>query len=286
MADSAILRQRVHAAAERLGIVDPAVTVLAGGSRNHSYRLTGAGRDVVVRIGGEHDPAFDVVRATESRVHTLVSRLGLAPAVLLDDPAEGLLVTEYLGDRVWSSERAKSAQGIDDIAAWLRRLHDIEVPDALRRVDFASSLEYYRRVLRGVVPESVLRRAVRTRNELALQDGPALCHNDLHHRNLIDCGERLVAVDWEYAGAGDRLMDLAGFVAYHDLDGEASARLLEAYCSAGVSIDSDRLGSARWLFEAVWLAWLELRRRLENGESADDELTRRRLAGRVGSPAA
>lgn len=284
MADPEMVRQRVHAAAQRLGLVDPSVIMLAGGSRNRSYRLTGAGRDVVVRIGGDNDPAFDVVRATESRVHTLVSSLGLAPGVLLDDPAEGLLVTEYLGDRVWSRERARSAQGIEDIAAWLQCLHGAEVPTGLRRVDFASSLEYYRRVLRGVVPESVLRRAVRTRNELARDDSPALCHNDLHHRNLIDFGERLVAVDWEYAGAGDRVMDLAGFVAYHDLDGGASARLLEAYCRPGVSIDSARLESARWLFEAVWLAWLELRRRLESEESADDHQTRRRLAERVGIP--
>ena len=39
----------------------------------------------------------------------------------------------------------------------------------------------------------------------AAQPAPARqvpCHHDLHHRNFLDDGPRLFAVDWEYAGPG------------------------------------------------------------------------------------
>src|SRR5581483_3768020 len=38
---------------------------------------------------------------------------------------------------------------------------------------------------------------------------PVLCHNDLLSANLIDDGRRLWLVDWEYAGIGHPLFDLA-----------------------------------------------------------------------------
>ena len=39
---------------------------------------------------------------------------------------------------------------------------------------------------------------------------PVVCHSDLHTLNLIDCGDSLVLLDWEYAHASDPLWDLAG----------------------------------------------------------------------------
>jgi thiamine kinase-like enzyme len=39
---------------------------------------------------------------------------------------------------------------------------------------------------------------------------PVLCHNDLLAANLIDDGDRVWLVDWEYAGMGHPLFDLAG----------------------------------------------------------------------------
>jgi len=282
MPDGHDARVLALAAGRRLGLVDPVVRPLSGGSRNHSFRLTGGGRDLAVRIAGAHDAAYEVARAAESRVHRLAAAHGLAPAVVLDDPASGLLVTEFVEGRVWSRDYARSAEGLGRMAAWLDRLHAIEVPAGLRRVDFAASLRSYRGSLRDVLPARLLRRAAEVGEELAADGAATICHHDLHHRNLIDSATGLLAVDWEYAGAGHPVMDLAGYCAYHELDAAATGRLLGAYDGGRLALLEQRLAAARWLFEAVWLGWLELRLRLEGGEPPESAESRHRLAARLG----
>jgi thiamine kinase-like enzyme len=54
-----------------------------------------------------------------------------------------------------------------------------------------------------------------------------LCHNDPYHLNFLDDGARLWLIDWEYAGMGDRMYDLAGVGSV--LDDADRDLLLEAY---------------------------------------------------------
>ena len=56
---------------------------------------------------------------------------------------------------------------------------------------------------------------------------PVLCHNDLLPANLIDDSCRLWLVDWEYAGAGHPLFDLANASANAGFSAEQDSALLE-----------------------------------------------------------
>ena len=58
---------------------------------------------------------------------------------------------------------------------------------------------------------------------------PRPCHNDFLPGNLIDDGERIRIVDWEYAGMGDPFFDLGNFSVNNDLSSDEDAALLEAY---------------------------------------------------------
>ena len=58
---------------------------------------------------------------------------------------------------------------------------------------------------------------------------PVLCHNDVLPANLIDDGRRLWLVDWEYAGIGHPLFDLANASANADFSDDLDRALLEAY---------------------------------------------------------
>ena len=56
------------------------------------------------------------------------------------------------------------------------------------------------------------------------------CHNDLLTANFIlDDGDVLRIIDWEYAGMGDRYFDLGNFAVNNELDDEDEERLLDAY---------------------------------------------------------
>ncbi len=272
-------RQLISDLCARLGLAQPRVEALEGGSRNRSYRLAQGGQDVVLRVDGGHDDAFAVSREAEHAAQRHAARSGLAPRLLL--AGSGWAVTEFVPGPPWSRELAASTQGAERAGGWLARLHALPVPAALRPIRFLASLQAYLDQLeQHDSSQRILQDGRRTARALG-DFAPALCHNDLHHLNLIDSPRGLQAIDWEYAGAGDPRMDLAGYVAYHDLSGPAVQALLEAHGARHPPVSLEELGRARWLFEAVWWAWLELRRSLEGGEPDALAATRRRLLRRL-----
>ena len=70
--------------------------------------------------------------------------------------------------------------------------------------------------------------AERVRPPLSASD-LVLCHNDPYYLNFLDDGA-LWLIDWEYAGMGDPMYDLAGIG--HTLDPRGREVLLEAYYGA------------------------------------------------------
>lgn len=276
-------RRRLLEVAAGLGLEGAEVRPLSGGSRNRNFRLVHPAGDVVVRIGGEHDPEFAVARDAEVLAQRAAAAHGLAPRVLWEHREAGVLVSEFVEGTVWSREQARSASGARRMGRWFAALHGLETPGELRTVDFAASLRHYgERLSPGRLPAGIPERAQQVNERLGRVGGSSLCHNDLHHLNLIETEHGPVAVDWEYAGRGAALMDLAGYAAYHDLDPSGTGALLAGYGAAGDRDPGTRLVEARWLFEAVWLAWLELRLELDGSEPEAMRNERRRLAMRLG----
>ncbi len=84
---------------------------------------------------------------------------------------------------------------------------------------------------------------------------PVLCHNDLLPANMITSAGRLWLVDWEYAGMGHPLFDLASVSANAGLSDDEEAALLQSYRG---EIDPRELDlirvfkAASLLREALW----------------------------------
>ena len=82
-----------------------------------------------------------------------------------------------------------------------------------------------------------------------------LCHNDLLPANLIDEDDRLWLVDWEYAGMGHPLFDLASVSANAGFTEDEDVDLLAAYRGAVEPRDLEELRvfkAASALREALW----------------------------------
>jgi len=269
-------------AARRLGLREISVEVLTGGSRNRCYAVSDAHRAVVLRIAGEDDRAYAVARAAESLAQRTAAARGLAPGILFEAPELGLTVMERAAGSAWTRELARSPAAAACLGRWLGQLHRLPPPSGMREVNFVSSLEHYAAELGDGAMEHELTRQAR---EAAARLGPAargiLCHNDLHHLNIIGSQEVIAVIDWEYAGLGAPIMDLAAYLAYHDLDEPALSALVEAYGAGTAEPSPARLADARWLFEAVWWAWLELHRRLQPDEAHELRDARQRLAARL-----
>jgi tRNA A-37 threonylcarbamoyl transferase component Bud32 len=273
---------RLQQVARRQGWSGLEFESLAGGTRNRSLHVRHATGEAVVRIAGALDPEYAVARDAESLAQRAAAERLLAPRILFEDRESGVLVSEYVAGEVWSRETARTPEAARRMGAWLGRLHGTAMPAGLRTVDFAASLVHYADALApGKLPDRLRERAGEVAARLRRGQEAVLCHNDLHHLNLIDSARGLVAVDWEYAGAGTGVMDVAGFAAYHELDDETTDVLLVAYAGALHPGMRERLADARWLFEAVWWAWLELRCQLEGGEPEALRIARTRLMSRV-----
>ena len=79
---------------------------------------------------------------------------------------------------------------------------------------------------------------------------PVPCHNDLLAGNLIEAGDQLLLVDWEYAGLGHRYFDLGNLAVNNGFDEVAERLLLEAYFEEPGGRGESRLAALR-LFRLV-----------------------------------
>ncbi|HEX8200381.1 MAG TPA: phosphotransferase [Isosphaeraceae bacterium] len=237
------------------------VEPLPGGITNRNYLVRDARTTRVARLGAERT-LLGIDRRNEVACQRAAWACGVGPAVVHHE--DGLLISEHLPGRTLTRAEVADPAVLAALAAALRRLHGawdrlagemlyfcvFQVvrtygPTAARLgarlpADVAGLLEDARRLAHRVAPFR-----------------PVLCHNDLLAANLIFDGVAVRLVDWEYAGMGHPLFDLANAAAGAALPEERDIALLAAYRGA---VDPRELAELRLLKamsllrEALWAA--------------------------------
>ena len=241
---------------------------LRGGELNLSFRLWTTAGDLVLRFSPPREAELQVDRHSECAILARASAAGLAPAVLWCAPESRVLVTRYVPPGVWTRDEARSAAGIASMGHWLARLHRLAPPRGCRVVDYVRVLPGYVATLaaRGASGPDVAPFLEVLRAAPAPAPRPAvLCHNDVHHLNILGTIDTPRVIDWEYAGAGDARLDLAQYALAHGLDVDACARLLAAYGAGGPAVPATDLRAAMDLAAAVNAAWAAVARTGESG---------------------
>lgn len=249
---------RLAAVAAELGLREPQREWLPGGIANRSWRLRDASQDVVVRFAGEPAGWLGADRESERAMQTLAAAIGLAPAIVIARPDEGLLVTRHAAGRQLAREDFRDPATLERVGAWLARLHAGATPHHLAIVDFGERAAGYLATMQATaaspaVPAIAASLAWR-RAALPAPDRLVPCHHDLHHRNFIDTPAGLVALDWEYAGPGDAAADLASCIGYHALGPVEVEALLAGY-GAGEGALRARLAAFAWIFDCLCYGW-------------------------------
>lgn len=203
-----------------------------GGLSNHAWRADAGNCSYFVRLGGANAASLGVDRESECVLLEAAAEAGLSPRVHACDPRNGLMVADYVQGSPWQRTDAHEPLNVARIGAVLRKLHSMPLRAGVRGISFdrqASRLEGQLAVAGSLDPE--LRRIARPAFASLASRGSCvvLCHNDLHHLNILDDGERLWLVDWEYGGCGDPLFDLASFLCQHESTPAEREMLLEAY---------------------------------------------------------
>ncbi len=244
---------------------------LDGGITNLNFLVRDAGRRHLVRIGDDI-PEHGVARVFELASSRAAHAAGLAPAVRHHEP--GALVLDFIEARTLDAEDVRDPANLGRLAALLRACHR-EIPEHFRGPApifwvFQVVRDYARTLEEGASPHGAdLPRFRDISRRLEAMVGPVeivFGHNDLLPANVLDDGERLWLVDWEYAGFNTPLFDLGGLASNAGMSPDARTALLEAYY--GRPADADLLRRARamtaasLLRETMWSMVSELRSRI------------------------
>lgn len=246
--------------AAELGLHEPQVMELRGSLANRSWRLRDGRLDLVLRQAGRSG-LLGADRHAELAILRIAAAACLAPAIVLARPAEGLLVTRYIDGRVLSLDELRQHAMLMRIGKWFRALHALSPPQGITAVDFGARAARYLDQLSmrlSATSLSRLRQGLEERRaSLPAPRRLVACHHDLHHLNIVERGDELIALDWEYAGAGDPAADLAACIGYHSLDWGQTEAILAGYGDDSRSLRS-RLVTLAWIFDCLWFGWLEI----------------------------
>ena len=227
------LKARVRGLPLWSGPVDP--QPLEGGITNVNFRVTEpSGKGYVVRLGDDI-PVHHVMRFNEAAASRAAAQVGVSPEVVYTE--RGVLVVRFVEGRTLGEADLRAAAMLDRFLPLLKKVHR-DVAAAFRGPaltfwpfhvlrDYGRSLEEGNSRHRGDLPALL---AVAAELEAAVGDITLVFgHNDLLPGNILDDGRRLWLIDWDYAGFGSPLFDLANLATNCGLDESLERHLLKGY---------------------------------------------------------
>jgi thiamine kinase-like enzyme len=245
---------------------------LGGGITNVNFVVEDAGQRYVVRIGDdivEHQ----VMRFNELAASRAAHAAGISPAVVHHEP--GVLVLEFIEAVTLDDSAVRDPANLARIVSLIRRCHR-EVPQHLRGPVlmfwvFHVLRDYAARLRDGASPHLPLLPGLLAQAEdLRRAVGPidvVFGHNDLLPANLLDDGERLWLIDWDYAGFNSPLFDLGGLASNNGLLPDQERWLLESYFEAPLTDSLWRryqaMKCASLLRETMWSMVSEIHSELD-----------------------
>jgi thiamine kinase len=230
---------------------------LSEGLVHESYRVTRDGREYALRLPIADAGAIALDRAWEAELLQVAAAAGLAPAVRYVDALRGILLSDWVAGHTWDAAEVESDAGSMGIAGLLRRVHALPVPTPAHGMSPADWVRHYDSQSAVAQPKYRSMVAYRLNEWAALPAAAAVvCHGDLHALNLLQTGESLRLLDWEYAHVSEPFWDLAGWCANGDLNDGARRRLLGDYLQCPATAQQwRRLELLGWLYDYICLQW-------------------------------
>lgn len=234
--------------------------VLGGGITNRNWRVEVDGSAFVVRLAGRDTALLGVDRDAERAATEAAHAAGTAPEIVAFLPEHEALITRFVeADPI----PVEGLERIEVMAAVVRSVVAIHSMAPIpSRFDVFDVVRRYRATAaeRGVAIPRAYDDALTVADRIAatLAARPTQlrpCHNDLLNANLLMAGDRVVIVDYEYAGMGDPFFDLGNFSINNGISERAQESLLECYFGNVGAMHRARLYLAMVLSdfrEAMW----------------------------------
>ncbi|MBT7755552.1 MAG: choline kinase [Candidatus Magasanikbacteria bacterium] len=208
---------------------------LPGGRGIHDFLVADGAGQYRVRIG-EDQPEHALFQYNEVAASQAAHDAGLSPALLHHEP--GALIFDHLADaKAMDAPVLGQDANLNRLTGLLGQCHldlpgHLEVPGPMFWV-FHLNRRYARIIMQhGGRMAPALTRLMALNDELETAIGairPVFCHNGLTAETILDDGQRVWLINWEFGGWNDGLYDLASLAANLDLERQAADELLHRY---------------------------------------------------------
>lgn len=232
------------------------ISELSQGLVNRSLRVVREARAYVLRLPIADGGAIALDRGWEARLLQIAADAGLAPALRYSDAARGILLSDWVQGYTWEGTDVCSSASTEKMAQLLRRVHALSIALPAHQMSPAAWVRHYE----STALKHRAAAAGRLSEWAALPAAPlVVCHGDLHVLNLVQSGDSLWLLDWEYAHVNEAFWDLAGWCANGDFDEGAKRRLLGCYLGSPPNAEQwRRLELLIWLYDYICLQWSAL----------------------------
>lgn len=185
------------------------IEALSGGLTNRSFLVESGIYRAVVRINAENSQSLGIDRRREIEIRAQLQPMGCVPRTLF--ASEESLVSEYISGRCWQAADLKNKINLKKISILLKRIQGVSLPEKIIKRNYLAYCQSYIQQL----PRSVQRLEQPFIDELletahTIDQGnwvPVISHHDLVPENIIESGDRLFLLDWEYAAYGHPAID-------------------------------------------------------------------------------
>lgn len=235
-------------------------TPIDAGITNHNYRVSVDDELFFVRMAGDDTEHLGIDRRNECAAAEAAASLGIGAPVVEFLPEHGCLVTEFLPGEPIPPERLREPEILGALVSSLHKMHQ-----GPRSPSTFSPFEVVRTYQlaaagRGVQVPTVYWDLLEHASAIegAFDHAPvplSQCHNDLLNANFLLLDEKVMLVDFEYAGYGDPFFDLGNLSINNDFDPDTDDLLLGLYLGEATAAGQARLALMRFMSdfrEAMW----------------------------------
>lgn len=236
------------------------VVKLGGGLTNINLLVHDGGKKFVVRLG-EDIPEHGVMRWNELVISKAASVAGFSPEVMHSE--KGVMVIGFIDGQTFKEADVRKPENLFRIVDMMGKAHR-EIGTCLTQPIVAFwpyhvNRSYIERLaLDGSVHQKALPALRAQNNTLEKATGPVdlvVGHNDLLAANIIDDGDRLWLIDWEYGGFNSPLFDLAGLASNNGLAEDQERSMITQYFDSDADLhwrSFSALKCASLMRETLW----------------------------------
>ncbi|MFQ5617050.1 MAG: phosphotransferase [Anaerolineales bacterium] len=236
------------------------VQPLPNGITNVNYKVLVDNRPFFVRLPGHNSDLLGIDRCNEFFNNRVCSRLGIGPEVIHYFEDLGALVIEFLSFPALTPETLRQPGVQRRLIRTVKILHNGErfwrdfsmfrLADSYLDTIWERGLALYPGVEEHLSHIAEIERAVRANSVPTVP-----CHNDLIPGNILDQGDRIFLVDFDYSGNNDPFFELGNLSAESGFDEEEIGALVTAYLGRESGAKTARTHLHRIMSDAGWGLW-------------------------------